>query len=762
MRKIYLNLLFVAILSSTIAFGQNGWYQQAQLSTNNYSITSIEFSDSLNGFLTYNYVSDGYVYKTSNGGNTWQYDTSFAGNKLNALDIINGDVYVAGVLGKIYKRSSSTGIWALQTSGTSNELKDIQFVNSTTGYAVGVSGTLRKTVNSGSTWADPIISGGNTNDYNSVYFTSASNGVIVGTQNYFQGFSMQTVSGGQYWGAPSNLASKLNKVCFSSANIGYAVGNGGVIYKTINGGGAWLLKTSGVSTQLWDVAFLNDTLGYVVGENGTILKTINGGNTWASQLSNINTHLRTTHAFSKNIVWAAGDTSLVLKTNTGGLSLSITAFDTSVFCNGYTVLQTATTYNGSSTLQYSWASSAYLSSTSIANPIAGSLSQTTTFYVTVTDGNLLASDSATVSIATLTADSICLVSVMDSTNDNVIVFEKHIFGPIAYYKIYRETLVANVYDSIGVIFPGTPGIFIDTAANPMVQSYRYKISSMDSCGNETAMSNAHKTLHLTINQGLPGQWNLIWNNYEGVFINTYRIWRGDSLYNLVLIDSVAGNMTSYTDINPPSGAFYYQIEIVSSYMCLPYIFKAQTNYNTSRSNKANTGAPPSIAAAFSANPTTGTAPLLVNFSDGSQGSVDTWIWSFGDGDTSMVQNPSHLYMNAGPYDVKLYIKSGTLIDSITKVAYIDVVSSIEDIDLNKALKVYPNPASAGQSLFVEVGGAKIQKIEIFDIVGKQVYSLSGLKSPKVEVKLDKKEKGLFFMKVTTLGQQTVQRKLIIK
>ena len=110
MRKIYLNLLFVAILSSTIAFGQNGWYQQAQLSTNNYSITSIEFSDSLNGFLTYNYVSDGYVYKTSNGGNTWQYDTSFAGNKLNALDIINGDVYVAGVLGKIYKRSSSTGI----------------------------------------------------------------------------------------------------------------------------------------------------------------------------------------------------------------------------------------------------------------------------------------------------------------------------------------------------------------------------------------------------------------------------------------------------------------------------------------------------------------------------------------------------------------------------------------------------------------------------------------------------------------------------
>ena len=52
----------------------------------------------------------------------------------------------------------------------------------------------------------------------------------------------------------------------------------------------------------------------------------------------------------------------------------------------------------------------------------------------------------------------------------------------------------------------------------------------------------------------------------------------------------------------------------------------------------------------------------------SSGSVDSWHWSFGDGLTSSLQNPSHAYTSSGTYTVKLVVTSGPLgcADSITK------------------------------------------------------------------------------------------------
>ncbi len=62
--------------------------------------------------------------------------------------------------------------------------------------------------------------------------------------------------------------------------------------------------------------------------------------------------------------------------------------------------------------------------------------------------------------------------------------------------------------------------------------------------------------------------------------------------------------------------------------------------------------PPPVAK-FSANPTSGTAPLSVQFTDASTGSVTGWSWSFGDGGTSAVQNPNHTFTNPGTYTVTL-------------------------------------------------------------------------------------------------------------
>lgn len=76
-------------------------------------------------------------------------------------------------------------------------------------------------------------------------------------------------------------------------------------------------------------------------------------------------------------------------------------------------------------------------------------------------------------------------------------------------------------------------------------------------------------------------------------------------------------------------------------------------------------------AGFSGNPTTGYAPLTVQFTDQSLHSPTSWLWNFGDGTpTSNVKNPSHVYANIGTYSVSLTVTNAYGSDAITKTNYI--------------------------------------------------------------------------------------------
>ena len=63
--------------------------------------------------------------------------------------------------------------------------------------------------------------------------------------------------------------------------------------------------------------------------------------------------------------------------------------------------------------------------------------------------------------------------------------------------------------------------------------------------------------------------------------------------------------------------------------------------------------PPPPTANFTASVTGGSLPLTVQFTDTSLNGPTSWNWSFGDGNVSTSQNPSHTYESVGAYSVNL-------------------------------------------------------------------------------------------------------------
>ncbi|UCD18037.1 MAG: S8 family serine peptidase, partial [Candidatus Zixiibacteriota bacterium] len=79
---------------------------------------------------------------------------------------------------------------------------------------------------------------------------------------------------------------------------------------------------------------------------------------------------------------------------------------------------------------------------------------------------------------------------------------------------------------------------------------------------------------------------------------------------------------------------------------------------------------------FSGSPTTGTAPLTVDFTDLSSGNPDSWDWDFGDGlGSSTLQNPSYTYNDPGDYTVTLVAYNLCGSDTDVKTDYIHVDSA---------------------------------------------------------------------------------------
>lgn len=109
---------------------------------------------------------------------------------------------------------------------------------------------------------------------------------------------------------------------------------------------------------------------------------------------------------------------------------------------------------------------------------------------------------------------------------------------------------------------------------------------------------------------------------------------------------------------------------------------------------------------------------IVSFTNLSKG-ASSYLWKFGDGTTSIEENPVHAYTSPGKFTVELTATNEC--GSFTFTEIVDVQVSVKEIDFIQNIQLYPNPNKG--NFVLEILSTQNRKIQlsIVDVLGRIVY-----------------------------------------
>jgi photosystem II stability/assembly factor-like uncharacterized protein len=209
-----------------------------------------------------------------------------------------------------------------------SHIKDIQFINSNTGYSFYEYSNfgeplkiyLLKTTNAGSNW-NLISNSAAPSVNNKINFSSNGNGIVMGVYSVpeLQNLKIfKTSNDGVNW-TDMGVYGRATTINFPQPDIGYAVGLGGYIYKSINFGNNWTCINSfmGYVYRLNSISFTNNSTAYITGSAGTTLKTSNAGENWSFKKIG-NSNLSSVYFLNSNTGYIGADSNRLFKTTNGG------------------------------------------------------------------------------------------------------------------------------------------------------------------------------------------------------------------------------------------------------------------------------------------------------------------------------------------------------------------------------------------------------------------------------------------------------------
>ena len=308
------------------------------------SLKGIYFVDDDYGWMiTYRNTTEGenagYIYRTTDGGDTWeeQYATEAALFNLHFIDRQTG--WVVGDRRSVFATTDGGKTWQFITDGTNQRHKtsygqpeylgneplhtftlyDIDFTDSQNGWIVGDLGVILHTSSGGKgKWkhqrggprfhnsADAVLLG--------VDFVSKQLGWVVGEN----GTILHTRNGGVTWESQSSPSHLLVGVCAVSAEEGYVVGDRGAILRTEDGGAVWNAQDSRTTECFGAAHFVSPQKGWAVAEAGVVLQTTNGGTVWERQISGTQQDLLGVFFVDEKTGWCVGSGGEIIHTDNGG------------------------------------------------------------------------------------------------------------------------------------------------------------------------------------------------------------------------------------------------------------------------------------------------------------------------------------------------------------------------------------------------------------------------------------------------------------
>jgi photosystem II stability/assembly factor-like uncharacterized protein len=199
-------------------------------------------------------------------------------------------------------------------------------------------------------WQNPTPQG---NNLYGLSFINADTGTAVG----YGGSIIRTTNGGDSWNVqPSGVTRWLIDVSFVDANNGTAVGgyipNISVILHTTDGGANWIAQSSGVAGYHKSVSFSDVNHGTVVGSGGKIIHTTDGGANWILQTSGTTNLLNCVKFVDNNIGTVVGANGTILHTTDGGANWVLQTSGTTASLNSISFIDqnTATIVGSNATI----------------------------------------------------------------------------------------------------------------------------------------------------------------------------------------------------------------------------------------------------------------------------------------------------------------------------------------------------------------------------------------------------------------------------
>jgi gliding motility-associated-like protein len=142
-----------------------------------------------------------------------------------------------------------------------------------------------------------------------------------------------------------------------------------------------------------------------------------------------------------------------------------------------------------------------------------------------------------------------------------------------------------------------------------------------------------------------------------------------------------GNFSTSNSVNHNyTSAGNYQVTLIVS---------DSTKCNLTDTFRANISIPPLIDLNIVPSNSEGCSPLSVNFNNNTGYAFGTYKWYFGDGDSSSLASPTHVYLNEGNYTATVYWQDTNTCNKLdTAIFQISVIDSSADAGFNSSRIFY--------------------------------------------------------------------------